>query len=98
MEKLSPELNCDICGKIFTNSGTVKWHKRQVHKIVNKDTTAAFQCELCENRFFSQIGTFRRHMKDAHETKKRKLRCAPCVKKFNSSEKFYNHVNKYHLK
>ena len=98
MDELSSELQCDICEKIFTNSGTVKWHKRQVHKIVNKDTKAAFQCELCDNKFFSQIGTFRRHMKDAHETKRRKLKCAPCEKTFTSSEKFFKHVNKYHLK
>ena len=67
---------CDVCEKVFTQSGDLKVHMR-VHT-----NERPYECDVCEKRF-TQSGSLARHMRT--HTNEKPYECDVCEKCFRHS-------------
>lgn len=77
------ELNCRICDKKFTRSGTLLRHKKYAHSESN------YKCKICDQTF-TQSGTIKKHMKYAH-IRSTNYKCDECGKVYKWQESLLYH-------
>ena len=57
------DFKCDSCGKLFTESGSLKRHIQAIHED-KKD----YKCDYCGN-LYSVVASFNRHVRKNHSNK-----------------------------
>ncbi|XP_047039561.1 zinc finger protein 569-like isoform X2 [Helicoverpa zea] len=86
--RLSENISCNICNRVFANKGMLKTHLGSVHG------TKLYQCKQCTEKFPSPYA-MKRHMILSHGTGHR---CTYCDKLFTKNSFMVNHVRRLHLK
>ena len=93
-DKIDSDHKCDECGKIYTNSTSLKYHVEK-HKEPTK-----FSCDICDKSFVSKNG-FDMHQQIVHNEegdKHEKFLCEICNKQFTTSSNLSKHKRVLHYK
>ena len=90
--KAVKDLNCDYCGKIFSELSNLKRHIKAIHEGIK-----AHKCEKC-GKSFSQAAGLKIHIKGVHEGVKHNYdhHCDTCGKSFTQSSSLKIHVKSVH--
>ena len=65
LHSLTRHFPCDICNRRYESKGILERHKKIVHFKVKK----TFQCEMCSNRKFLSLDSFKKHLSRFHRKK-----------------------------
>lgn len=84
------KLICDICNKIFSQSGSLNRHKKISHEKLKP-----FECEYCK-KCFGYKASLKGHINDIH-TKIDFFECEICNKKITNKSNIKPHL-RMHLK
>ena len=85
MRSCVKDIICDICGKTFKSSKTLKKHKKMIH-------TKAFQCDQCDESFTTPKKLVR-HTRSFHEAT---ILCEICSAAFKNKNSLRYHRKKFH--
>ena len=87
-------LSCEKCNKSFSNSHTLRNHRRNFHEGSIKKVEK-LSCNL-SNKTFTEKHTLRRHILCIHEGSK-KFQCKSCEKSYGREDLLRCHVSEKHL-
>ena len=85
----SRNFKCEVCEKMFIQSGDLKNHIKTIH-----EGQRNYKCDAC-GKYFTASGSRNAHIKIQHEGKSNH-KCDSCGKSFNESGSLKTHIKTIH--
>ena len=84
---------CEVCGRKFTEKGSLKLHLSTIHGVGDVKT---FQCDVC-SRVFKEKGTLTNHLSQVHGIGDvKRFQCDICSRVFKRKADLNRHIQKQH--